>query len=71
MQRIGTTLDYAHIKGHIPQEITLRSVTRGLPRADTAVKHMPALPYEQVPSFMTQLITLETSVGRDALKLTV
>jgi hypothetical protein len=25
LQRIGTTLDYAHIKGHVPEEISLRS----------------------------------------------
>ena len=71
LQRIGTTLDYAHIKGHIPQEITLRSVTRGLPRQTRQVKHMPAMPYEKAPGFMAQLIALENSVGRDALKLTV
>jgi hypothetical protein len=46
-------------------------VTRGLPRQTRQVKHMPAMPYAQVPAFMTRLTALQNSVGRDALKLTV
>lgn len=71
LQRIGTTLDYAHIKGHVPGEVSLRSVTRGLPRQTRQVKHMPAMPYAQMPAFMAKMIALENCVGRDALKLTV
>jgi integrase len=68
-QRIGSTLDYAHIKGHIPEELSLRSVTHGLPRQTRQVVHRPAMPYEQVPAFMKRLMAEENSIGRDALKL--
>lgn len=71
LQRIGTILDYAHIKGLVPDEISLRSVTRGLPRQTRQVTHLPAMPYAEVPAFMKKLATLDNSVGRDALKLTV
>lgn len=71
LQRIGTTLDYAHIKGLVPEEISLRSVTRGLPRQARRVTHLAAMPYADVPAFMQQLTALEATVGRDALKLTV
>jgi len=71
LQRIGTTLDYAHIKGFVPEEISLRSVTRGLPRQKHQVTHLAAMPYGKVPAFMKRLAALENSVGRDALKLTV
>lgn len=71
LQRIGTTLDYAHIKGLVPEEISLRSVTRGLPRQARQVTHLAAMPYPKVPDFVKKLAALENSVGRDALKLTV
>lgn len=71
LQRIGATLDYAHIKGFVPEEISLRSVTRGLPRQTHQVTHLAAMPYAEVPAFMKKLVALENSVGRDALKLTV
>lgn len=71
LQRIGATLDYAHIKGFVPEEISLRSVTRGLPRQTRQVTHLAAMPYAEVPAFMKKLVALENSVGRDALKLTV
>lgn len=71
LQRIGTVLDYAHIKGLIPQEVSLRSVTRGLPRQAKQVVHREAMPHGQVPDFMAALHALPSTVGRDALKLTV
>jgi integrase len=71
LQRIGTVLDYAHIKGLVPEEISLRSVTRGLPRQTRQVTHREAIPYAKVPAFMKSLMVLANSVGRDALKLTV
>jgi integrase len=71
LQRIGAVLDYAHIKGMIPQPISLRSVRKGLPRQDRRVEHRQAMPYTDVPAFMARLMALPPSVGRDALKLTV
>ncbi|HEV7661586.1 MAG TPA: integrase arm-type DNA-binding domain-containing protein [Allosphingosinicella sp.] len=71
LQRIGAVLDYAHIKGMIPHQISLRSVRKGLPRQTRLVEHRQAMPYKDVPAFMAKLMALPASVGRDALKLTV
>ena len=71
LQRIGTVLDYAHIKGNIRQEVSLKSVTRGLPRHVKVVNHRAAMAYDRVPTFMAALMNLPNSAGRDALKLTV
>ena len=71
LQRIGTVLDYAHIKGLVPEEISLRSVTRGLPRQNRKVTHREAMAYSDVPAFMKKLLVLANSTGRDGLKLTV
>jgi hypothetical protein len=65
-QRIGTVLDYAHIKGLVPEEVSLRSVTRGLPRQTRQVTHRAAMPDEKAPAFMEALSEL-----RDALRLTI
>jgi hypothetical protein len=32
LQRIGVVLDFAHIQGWLPEEISLRTVRKGLPR---------------------------------------
>lgn len=71
LQRIGAVLDYAHIKGMIPQPISLRSVRKGLPRQERRVEHRQAMPYKDVPAFMAKLMASPPSVGRDALKLTI
>ncbi|HEY5713237.1 MAG TPA: integrase arm-type DNA-binding domain-containing protein [Allosphingosinicella sp.] len=71
LQRIGAVLDYAHIKGMIPQPMSLRPVRKGLPRQDRRVEHRQAMPYKDVPKFMSKLMGLPPSVGRDGLKLTV
>jgi integrase len=71
LQRIGAVLDYAHIKGMIPAQISLRSVRKDLPRQTRHVVHRQAMPYKDVPAFMTKLLALPPSVGRDALKLTI
>lgn len=71
LQRINAVLDYAHIKGMIPQPISLRSVRKGLPRQLRQVEHRQAMPYRDVPAFLARLIELGPTVGRDALKLTI
>ena len=71
LQRIGTVLDFAHIKGFVPEEVSLRSVTRGLPRQTHQVAHRTAMPYADVPAVMRTLMALSSSMGRDALKLTI
>ncbi|AJP74282.1 tyrosine-type recombinase/integrase [Sphingomonas hengshuiensis] len=71
LQRIGTVMDYAHIKGLVPEEVSLRSVTRGLPRQTRQVTHRAAMPYADAPAFMKMLLGLPSTLGRDALKLTM
>lgn len=71
LQRIGTVLDFAHIKGLVPEEISLRSVTRGLPRQTHQVTHRAAMPHEDAPAFLKVLSALPSTLGRDALRLTV
>jgi integrase len=71
LQRIGTVLDFAHIKGLVPEEVSLRSVTRGLPRQNHRVTHRAAMPHEDAPAFMKALTALPSTLGRDALRLTV
>lgn len=71
LQRIGAILDFAHIKGMVPAEVSLRSVTRGLPRQGQQVSHRAAMPYAEVPAFWAALNRQDNSVGRDALKLTI
>ncbi|MFS2109972.1 tyrosine-type recombinase/integrase [Sphingomonas sp. Sphisp140] len=71
LQRIGTVLDFAHIKGLVPEEVSLRSVTRGLPRQTRQVTHRAAMPHEDAPAFMRALAALPSTLGRDALQLTV
>jgi hypothetical protein len=51
LQRVGTVLDYAHIKRLVPEEVSLRSVTRGLPRQTRQVTHRAAMPHENAPEF--------------------
>lgn len=71
LQRIGAVLDYAHIKGMIAEEVSLRSVTRGLPRQTRQVTHRAAMPYAEVPAFLRKLCRQQPTVGRDALQLTI
>lgn len=71
LRRIGMVLDYAHINGLIRHEVSLKSVTRGLPRQRHMTVHRAAMPYAQVPDFMRHLARLANCVSRDALKLTI
>lgn len=71
LQRIGTVLDYAHIKRLVPEEVSLRSVTRGLPRQTHQVTHRAAMLHEDAPTFMRRLSALPSTLGRDALRLTI
>jgi integrase len=70
-QRIGAVLDYAHVKGWIAEEVSLRSVRRGLPRQTNQTQHRIAMPYKKIPDFMDKLMALPPTAGRDALKLTI
>lgn len=71
LQRIGVVLDFAHIKGWVPEEISLRSVRKGLPRQNDKRGHMEAMPYADVPALMRKLAKASPTIGRDALRFTI
>lgn len=71
LQRIGVVLDFAHINGWRPTEAALRSVRKGLPRQPKRDGHFEAMPYEDVPAFVTALREAVPTVGRDALCFTI
>ena len=71
LQRIGTVLDYSHIKGWRPTETTLKSVRKGLPRQAQSENHFEAMPYQDVPAFMRSVAAEAPTIGRDALRFTV
>jgi integrase len=71
LQRISVVLDFAHIKGWVPKEISLRSVRKGLPRQNDKRGHMEAMPYAEVPALMQKLAKAAPTTGRDALRFTI
>jgi integrase len=71
LQRIGAVLDFAHINGWRPDETSLKSVRRGLPRQPASDNHFEAMPFEDVPAFMQKLAKAVPTAGRDALRFTV
>ncbi|MBP2301963.1 tyrosine-type recombinase/integrase [Azospirillum picis] len=54
-QRIGTVLDWAATKGFREGENPVRSVAKGLPKQKDSGEHFAALPYDDVPAFLTKL----------------
>ncbi len=54
-QRIGTVLDFAHAKGWREAEAPLRSVSRGLPKQPKIKGHFAAMPWQDVPNFITTM----------------
>jgi integrase len=54
-QRIGTVLDFAHAKGWREFEAPLRSITRGLPKQPKVRQHFAAMPWKDVPDFITDM----------------
>ena len=71
LQRIGTVLDYAHLCGWRPQETSLRSVPKGLPRQPSRDNHLASMPYEDVPEFVGRLMRASPTGSRDALLFTI
>ncbi len=60
-QRIGTVLDHAHICGWRDQEAPLRSITKGLPKQPKKTNHFAAMPWTDVPNFVTNISTILTA----------
>lgn len=54
-QRIGTVLDFAHVKGWRQAEAPMRAVSRGLPKQPKGVSHHEALPWAEVPKFVARM----------------
>lgn len=71
LQRVGAVLDFAHIKGWISGEVSLRSVRKGLPRQTEKAGHLAAMPYADVPALLARLIAASPTTGRDALRFTI
>jgi integrase len=71
-QRIGAVLDYAHAKRWRTAEAPLRAIGKGLPKQNSkGDRHFAAMPYPQLPAFMTKVGEQEQSVGRLALQFTI
>lgn len=66
-QRIGAVLDWSYAKGFRSSEAPLRSLSKGLPRQPKKDGHFAAMPYDDVPNFITQLRE-RSSPGRLALE---
>ncbi len=71
LQRIGVVLDFAHVNGWVPDEVSLRSVRKGLPRQNDKRGHMEAMPYVEVPALIQKLAAAAPTTGRDALRFTI
>jgi integrase len=69
-QRIGAVLDWAYSKGHRETEAPMRSLSKGLPRQPKKDGHHAAMPFTDVPVFMTRLRERE-SWGRLALEAAI
>lgn len=70
-QRIGAVLDFAHGQGWRAAEAPMRAVSKGLPRQAGKVRHLPAMPYADVPAFMNDMAALAPTAGRLALQFAV
>ncbi|MBN8813890.1 MAG: integrase arm-type DNA-binding domain-containing protein [Sphingomonas sp.] len=67
-QRVGAVLDWAYSKGWRDAEAPVRSITKGLPRQPRKIAHHAALPYDEVPPFLTSLQAGRQTFGRLALE---
>jgi integrase len=71
-QRICAVLDYAHARGWRETEAPARALAagKGLPK-QAGGKHHPALPYAEVPTFLTRLRASGGVWGRLALEFVI
>lgn len=69
-QRIGTVLNFAHSKGWRSAEAPGKSVTMGLARGNKGGNYA-AMPYIDVPAFVSTLRESEGTLGRLALLFTI
>lgn len=69
-QRVGAVLDWAFSKGYRTTEAPMRSITKGLPRQPRKAGHHAAMPFADVPAFLSKLHEKETW-GRLALEAAI
>lgn len=71
-QRICAVLDYAHARGWRASEAPARALSagKGLPK-QTGGKHYPAMPYAELPAFLTRLRATGGVWGRLALEFLI
>ena len=71
-QRISTVLDWARAAGHRDGENPVVGVSRGLPKQPEKVKHHEALPYGDVPAFLSRIPDFNTNPAvQAALEFTI
>lgn len=66
-QRIGTVIDWSVAKGYREHPLAMAAVNKSLPRAKKAETHHRALPYGDIPAFLSSLRKSE-SKGRLAFE---
>ena len=69
-QRIGVVLDWSYAKGFRTTEAPLRSISRGLPRQPKRDRHLAALPFEEVPTFLVR-VREKSTIARLALEFLI
>jgi integrase len=69
-QRIGTVLNFSHTKGWRPMEAPTKSVSMSLPKRKPGGNYA-AMPYADVPNFISKLSASPESIGRLALLFTI
>lgn len=69
-QRVLSVLQWAEAKGYRDAPPSMAAIDKSLPKAKGQVKHHPALPYAELPAFLTHLRERE-SMGRLALELVI
>lgn len=69
-QRIVTVIDWAVGKGYRTLPLPMAAINKSLPRIKAKTEHHSALPFDQVPAFMTRLRERE-SLGRLAFEALV
>jgi integrase len=54
-QRLSTIFDWAKGAGHYPHENPVNGIGKALPSVKRRAEHMPALPWQDVPGFVSEL----------------
>jgi integrase len=70
-QRIAAVLDWSHAHGFRDTEAPMRAVGKGLPAQPKKDGHFEAMPYPDLPAFMTKVRSEAETIGRMALQFTI